>query len=97
MSSELPLFLLFNQEFSLLICRIHQIALYPLKLASHLESYLSKQAIKQINFSSYSILPLQDSFQKIKKKEPVPLIQGLPPLQSAFRCLVPACDFRTTS
>lgn len=97
MSTELPTFLLWNSEFSLIICRIHQTALHPSKLASHLESHLSRQAIEKIDLTAYSILPLQESFENIKKNEPISPIQGLAPPQSAFQCLFSACDFRSTS
>lgn len=86
MSSFLPPFLIYHNQYGLLTCRIHQIALHPTKILDHITKHHHDITLAQSDLDSLGVKPLVSSLHLIQEAQPITPIPSLHDPQAGFQC-----------
>lgn len=86
MSSILPPYLTYYQEYGLIICSTHQLALHKTKIFDHMTKIHHETAFDQSDLDSLHLASLATTHHMITSEQPVSPIPMLKPPQPGFQC-----------
>lgn len=86
MSPVLPPYLTYYQEYGLVICSTHQLALHETKILDHVAKIYHDSALDQSDLDSLRLASLATAHHIITSDQPVPSISTLKPPQPGFKC-----------
>jgi hypothetical protein len=86
MSSVLPPYLTYWQQYGLIICSTHQTALHDTKIIDHLTKHHYETSINQSDLDTYHITTIATSHHMILADQPIDLIPHLKPPQLGYQC-----------
>ncbi|CAI7640744.1 unnamed protein product [Penicillium pancosmium] len=86
MSSVLPPYLAYYQEYGLIICSTHQSALHKTKILHHMTKLHHETALNQSDLDTLHLASLATAHHIITSDQPVAPIPTLKPPQRGFQC-----------
>ncbi|KAE8384012.1 hypothetical protein BDV23DRAFT_167707 [Aspergillus alliaceus] len=88
---NLPIFLIYISDWSLLVCTIHQTAIHPSKAQDHLAAHYLNQSYYTDQINALHLPTIQHIHQAMRAREPIAPIETLAPPMPAYQCRVHGC------